>query len=278
MAHPSQQSAAPIDATRRFGGIARLYGATALERLARAHVSIIGVGGVGSWTVEALARSGVGALTLVDLDHVAESNINRQVHALEATLGAAKVRVLAERVAQINPQCRVACVEEFVDAGNVAALIGTARFDLVIDAIDSAPAKVALIAYCHGLNIPIITIGSAGGQRDPTRVRVRDLAHTEHEPLLAKVRKRLRSEHGFTRNVKARFGIPAVFSEEPISYPRDLIEQDAAVPPDPVQGASGQTGLHCGGLGSSVAVTATFGLTAAALALEQLAPEGPAAR
>jgi tRNA A37 threonylcarbamoyladenosine dehydratase len=261
---------APIDPVRRFGGIARLYGEQALARLARARVCVVGVGGVGSWTVEALARSGVGNLTLIDLDHVAESNINRQIHALDATLGAAKVLVLAERIVQINPHCSVECIEEFIDAGNVAAQIGVGRFDVVIDAVDSVAAKVALLVHCHAHGIAVITIGSAGGQRDPTRVRVRDLAHTEHEPLLAKVRKRLRSEHGFSRNLKVDFGISAVFSEESIRYPRDLAATGAS------DATGGQTGLHCGGLGSSVAVTATFGLVAAALALERLVAEAPA--
>jgi tRNA A37 threonylcarbamoyladenosine dehydratase len=267
---------APVDRARRFGGIARLYGSTALERLARARVCVVGVGGVGSWTVEALARSAVGALTLIDLDHVAESNINRQILALESTLGAAKVSTLAQRISQINPDCRVECIEDFVDAENVGRLIAPGRFDLVIDAIDSVAAKVALIAHCQKHAIALITIGSAGGQRDPTRVRVRDLAHTEHEPLLAKVRKRLRAEHGFTRNIKARFGICAVFSEEPLTYPRDLASAPGADASAPAEGA-GQTGLHCGGLGSSVAVTATFGFTAAAQALEQLLAAVPPA-
>lgn len=256
----------PVDAdhARRFGGIARLYGPGALARLARARVCVVGVGGVGSWAVEALARSAVGHLTLIDLDHVSESNINRQIQALEDTLGAAKVATLAQRIAGINPRCVVTTIEEFVEADNVSTLLPAGRFDLVIDAIDSAAAKVALIAHCHALAIPLITVGSAGGQRDPTRIRVRDLAHTEQEPLLAKVRKRLRAEHGFTRNIKRRFGISAVFSEEPLHYPAPAAGEDA-------QG--GRTGLHCDGLGSSVAVTASFGLVAAASALEILLRE-----
>ncbi len=256
------------DYERRFGGVARLYGSAALARFASARVCVIGIGGVGSWTVEALARSGLGHLTLIDLDHVAESNINRQIHATGQTLGAAKVMVMRARIAEINPRCEVAVVEEFIEPGNLSELIGAGNFDFVIDAIDSVVAKVALIAYCREHAIRLLTIGSAGGQRDATRVRVCDLSQTEHEPLLARVRKRLRQEHGFPRNIKQRFGIDAVFSEEPLSYPRDLVVagDDCAID----QG-TGQTGLNCAGLGSSVAVTAVFGFAAAGHVLNALA-------
>lgn len=258
-----------MDAARRFGGVARLYGATALLRFQRAHVCVVGVGGVGSWTAEALARSAIGRITLIDLDHVSESNINRQIHALDATRGQAKVLALANRIAQINPDCRVTPIEEFVAAENVDELVGGKGFDWVIDAIDNVAAKVALIAYCRAHSISIVTVGSAGGQRDPTRIRVRDLAHTEHEPLLAKVRKRLRLEHGFTRNLKTPFGISAVVSEEPIVYPQALEAcVSGAIPATP-----GVTGLNCAGLGSSVAVTAVFGLVAAGYTLQQLAQQ-----
>ena len=256
-----------VDAARRFGGVARLYGAAALMRFQRAHVCVVGVGGVGSWTAEALARSAIGHITLIDLDHVSESNINRQIHALDETRGQAKVLALANRIAQINPHCRVTPIEEFVTAENVDALVGGKGFDWVIDAIDNVAAKVALIAYCCAHSISIVTVGSAGGQRDATRVRVRDLAHTEHEPLLAKVRKRLRVQHGFTRNLKMQFGVSAVVSEEPIVYPDEV----DACGPGAISPTAGATGLNCAGLGSSVAVTAVFGMVAAGYTLQQLA-------
>lgn len=261
-----------IDHERRFGAIGRLYGPAALERFGRAHVCVVGIGGVGSWVVEALARSAVGQLTMIDLDHVAESNVNRQVHANDATLGQAKVIAMAERIAGINADCVVRQLEEFVDPGNLADLIPPGRFDYVVDAIDSVPAKVALISHCARQNIPLLTIGGAGGQLDATRVKVVDLAHTEHEPLLAKVRRRLRTEHGFPRNIKTRFGIDAVFSDEPLIYP------DAACATDFPEGeggeaaeVSGVTGLNCAGFGSSVAVTGVFGLIAAGHVLRRLA-------
>jgi tRNA A37 threonylcarbamoyladenosine dehydratase len=257
-----------IDFQRRFGGIARLYGAAALERFRCAHVCVIGVGGVGSWIVEALARSAVGSITMIDLDNIAESNVNRQIHALTGTLGKAKVTALAERIAQINPFCRVTEVEDFVSADNLDEMIGRHGFDYVIDAIDNVRAKTALIAYCRANKIRLITIGGAGGQIDPTRIEVRDLSKTEQEPLLAKVRKRLRAEHGFPRGTKNKFGIDAVFSTEPLRFPET--EEACAVGDN----AAGITGLNCAGFGSSMVVTASFGLVAAAQALRKLAAEG----
>ena len=254
------------DFARRFGGIARLYGRAALERFRAAHVCVVGVGGVGSWVVEALARSAIGQLTLIDLDNVAESNINRQIQALDETLGKAKVLALAERIAQINPECRVNPIEDFVTPDNLDALIGAPRYDYVIDAIDSVGAKTALIAYCRGHGIPLVTIGGAGGQADPTKIEICDLCRTEQEPLLAKVRKRLRTQHGFPRGTKNKFGIDAVFSMEPLKYP----ENGEACSLDADERA-GVTGLNCAGFGSSMVVTASFGLTAAAHVLRKLA-------
>jgi tRNA A37 threonylcarbamoyladenosine dehydratase len=254
------------DFDRRFGGIARLYGDAALARFRVAHVCVIGVGGVGSWAVEALARSAVGRLTLIDLDNVAESNINRQIHALDDTLGMAKVSALAQRIAGINPWCQVREVEDFIDPHNLDAMIGAHGFDYVIDAIDSATAKTALIAYCRDKNVPLVTIGSAGGQIDPTRIEICDLGRTEQEPLLAKVRKRLRQQHGFPRGEKARFGIDAVYSTEPLRYPES--GESCSLDGDE---RSGVTGLNCAGFGSSMAVTASFGMAAAALVLRRLA-------
>ncbi|MBS1186316.1 MAG: Dinucleotide-utilizing enzyme involved in molybdopterin and thiamine biosynthesis family 1 [Burkholderiaceae bacterium] len=257
------------DFERRFGGIGRLYGQAALARFRAAHVCVVGVGGVGSWVVEALARSAIGQLTLIDLDNVAESNINRQIQALDDTLGQAKVLALAERIAQINPECRVNQIEDFVAPDNLDAMIGAQRYDYVIDAIDSVGAKTALIAYCREHGVPLVTIGGAGGQIDPTRIEIRDLCRTEQEPLLAKVRKRLRSKHGFPRGTKTKFGIDAVYSMEPLRYP----ESGEACSLDADD--RGVTGLNCAGFGSAMAVTASFGLVAAAHVLRKLAEQAP---
>lgn len=262
--HIFPPAAEEIDYDRRFGGIARLYGAPALARFRAAHVCVIGVGGVGSWVVEALARSAIGQLTLIDLDNVAESNINRQIQALSGTIGQAKIGALAERVAQINPFCRVHLEEDFIAPDNLGRLIGGRGYDYVVDAIDSVKDKAALIAYCRDHALPLITIGSAGGQVDPTRIDIRDLSKTEQEPLLKMVRKRLRSQYGFPRSIKTKFHVDAVFSMEPVSTPLDAAcELDA-------EGA-GVTGLNCAGFGSSMVVTASFGMVAAAQLLRKLA-------
>ncbi len=254
-----------IDVERRFGGIARLYGQPALERFRAAHVCVIGVGGVGSWIVEALARSAVGALTLIDLDNVAESNINRQIQALSGTIGQAKIDALAERIAQINPYCKVTLVEDFITPDNLGAMIGDGRYDYVVDAIDSAKAKAALIAWCRQHAVPLITIGGAGGQTDPTKIAVRDLSKTEQEPLLKRVRKLLRVNYGFPRGEKNKFNVDAVFSMEPLQFPAD----DASCSLDADQRSI--TGINCAGFGSSVVVTASFGMVAAAHLLRKLA-------
>lgn len=258
-----------IDFDRRFGGIARLYGDAALERFRAAHICVIGVGGVGSWAVEALVRSAIGRITMIDLDNVAESNVNRQIHALTPTLGKAKVTALAERIEQINPYCQVTEVEDFITPDNLDQMIGIGRYDYVIDAIDSVNAKTALIAYCRENGIKLITIGGAGGQVDPTRIEIRDLCRTEQEPLLAKVRKRLRAHHGFPRGTKNKFGIDAVFSTEPLRFP----ETAEACELDDDASAGGITGLNCAGFGSSMVVTASFGLVAAAQVLRKLAQD-----
>ena len=255
-----------IDFARRFGGIQRLYGAAALARFRSAHVCVIGVGGVGSWAVEALARSAIGQLTLIDLDNVAESNINRQIQALSDTIGQAKIQALAERIAQINPYCRVTQIEDFITPDNLEQMIGSLQVDYIIDAIDSVKAKTALIAFCRARQIALITIGGAGGQVDPTRIDVRDLSKTEQEPLLAKVRKRLRSHYGFPRGLKNKFNVDAVFSMEPLRFPAD----DAACSLDADE-RTGVTGLNCAGFGSSMVVTASFGLVAAGHLLRKLA-------
>lgn len=206
-----------VDRERRFGGIARLYGPSALAAFQRAHVAVIGIGGVGSWVAEALARSAVGTLTLIDLDNVAESNTNRQIHALDGNYGKAKVTAMAERIALIDPACDVRQIEDFVEPGNFDATLG-GGFDFVVDAIDSVRTKTALIAWCVAQKQPLITVGGAGGQLDPTRIRIDDLALTIQDPLLSKVRGQLRKQHGFARGPKARFKVSAVYSDEPLVY------------------------------------------------------------
>ena len=267
-----------VDVGRRFSGIARLYGQPALERFRAAHVCVIGVGGVGSWIVEALARSAVGALTLIDLDNVAESNINRQVQALTATLGQAKIDALAERIAQINPYCKVTLVEQFITPDNLGQLIGTGTFDYVIDAIDSARDKAALIAYCRQHAVALITIGGAGGQTDPTKIAVRDLSKTEQEPLLKRVRKLLRTHYGFPRGEKTKFNVDAVFSMEPLQFPAANAGSALDADQSDNTGITGITGINCAGFGSCVVVTASFGMVAAAHLLRTLADAAPVDR
>lgn len=248
------------DAPRRFGGVTRLYGDDALPRLAAAHVCVVGVGGVGSWAAEALARSGVGRLTLVDLDHVAESNLNRQVHALDSTLGASKVETMRARIADIWPVCRVQVIEDFVTADNVEALLP--RDALVVDAIDAPRAKAAMIACARRRGQPIVVCGGAGGRTDPLRLRRDDLARTRGDALLSAVRARLRREHGFPREPGKRFGIDAVYSDEPLARAPD----PAACARESLGGAP----LGCAGYGSVVTVTAAMGLAAASWAIARL--------
>ena len=249
------------DLARRFGGIARLYGADALQRFQHTHVTVIGIGGVGSWAAEALARSAIGRITLIDLDMIAESNVNRQVHALDGEFGKAKVSAMAHRIRAINPACEVREIEDFVTPENVEAILGGA-VDYVIDAIDQVRTKAAMIAWSKRSATPFITAGGAGGQIDGSRIQIADLALTIQDPLLAKVRSLLRKDYGFTREAKKKFGIPAVFSGEPLRYPPPA---NACQQPVPL------TGLNCAGFGSSVCVTAVFGLLAAGEVLKHLA-------
>jgi len=255
------------DLERRFGGLARLYGTAGAARIQRARVVVAGIGGVGSWAAEALARSGVGALTLIDLDHIAESNVNRQVHALSTTLGQAKVQAMAARIAQIHPGCHVRAIDEFVEPDNWPALLGDAPVDAMIDACDHVAAKVAMAAWALNTRIGnFITIGAAGGKRHGQRAEVADLAEVTHDPLLAQLRYRLRREHGAARADKAggktrRIGITAVFSREPVTRPQacDTPQTDSS--------------LNCHGYGSTVTVTATFGLIAAGWLLNRIAQD-----
>jgi tRNA A37 threonylcarbamoyladenosine dehydratase len=253
LAQPPAASAA-VDRTRRFGGIARLYGVAALEMLGGRRACVVGLGGVGSWAAEALARSGVGRLRLVDLDHVAQSNINRQIHALESTLGQAKVQAMRDRIAAIDPAVEVEAVDDFLTPENAAAHLTDC--DVVIDAIDNVRAKAAIVLACRAAGVPLVVCGGAGGKCDPARIRIDDLARTTQDPLLSKLRRRLRAEHGFSRDPKRRFGVLAVYSDEPPRLP------DACDSPP--------QGLACAGYGSSMAVTASVGLFAAARAIDVL--------
>jgi tRNA A37 threonylcarbamoyladenosine dehydratase len=249
-----------VDFFRRFGGVARLYGDSGLAALQEASVCVVGVGGVGSWAVEALARSAIGKITLVDMDHVAESNINRQLPALEDQIGRAKVAVLKERVGLINPECRVTCHEEFATPDNLDLMIAS-EHAWVLDCIDSFRVKAALIAFCRRRGQGVVTVGGAGGRRDPGRIRQGDLRKTEQDPLLARTRRLLRQDYGFPSNPKRRFGVPCIWSDEPIAAP-----QAGSTCASGVEGS-----LNCAGFGSSMPVTAAFGLAAAAHAINAIA-------
>ncbi|MBL8430275.1 MAG: tRNA threonylcarbamoyladenosine dehydratase [Dechloromonas sp.] len=246
------------DYERRFGGVSRLYGVDGAKRLREANVCIVGIGGVGSWTAEALARTGVGKIAVVDLDMVAESNTNRQIQALGDIYGRAKVDAIAERIHAINPDCEVCCIEDFVSPDNVSVILGN-NYSVVIDAIDQVRAKVAMIAFCSRSMTPIVVAGAAGGQLDPTQVRVSDLSQTVQDPLLSKVRATLRREHGFPRDMKKKFNVSAVFSTEQLRYPVN----DKSCTTD-----RGASGLNCAGFGSSICVTSVFGMIAAAQAIK----------
>jgi tRNA A37 threonylcarbamoyladenosine dehydratase len=254
--NPMQAMQADLD--RRFDALRRLYGDAGYARLRAARVAVVGLGGVGSWAAEALARCGVATLVLIDLDHVAESNINRQVQALGATLGQAKARALAQRIADIHPGCAVHEVEAFVDEGNWPALLPV-PVDAVIDACDQVRAKAAMAQWALAEGRAHVVAGAAGGKRHAERVAVDDLAAVTHDPLLASLRQRLRRWHGAPR--QGRIGLRCVFSREPVAAP------DAACTPD---GASPGMPLACAGYGSSVMVTATFGMVAAGEAIGQL--------
>ena len=245
------------DLQRRFGGLERLYGVEGARAIRGAHVAVAGIGGVGSWAAEALARSGVGELTLIDLDHVAESNINRQVHALAGTIGQAKVAAMADRIAQINPACSVHGIEEFVEPENWPQLLPTGVTAL-IDACDQVRAKVAMAAWARQHKMLFVCAGAAGGKRLAHKVDVDDLANTTHDPLLAQLRYQLRKQHGAPREGK-KIGVACVFSREPVA------------PPDPSCALEGDGSLNCHGYGSTASVTATFGFCAAGWVMDRLA-------
>ncbi|QUM78897.1 tRNA cyclic N6-threonylcarbamoyladenosine(37) synthase TcdA [Moritella sp. 5] len=255
----------------RFGGIARLYGLKALQFFNQAHVCVIGIGGVGSWAAEALARSGIGKITLIDMDDICVTNTNRQIHALKDTIGQQKIDVMAARIHAINPECVVNLIDDFVSTDNIGEHLCT-DYDYVIDAIDSVRSKSALLAYCKRNKIKCITIGAAGGQIDPTQIQVTDLAKTYQDPLAAKVRSDLRRLHNFTKNTKRKFGIECVFSTEQLIYPSSDGEVCMTK-----NFADGATGMDCSsGFGASTAVTASFGLVAASRVLKKLAEKANA--
>lgn len=250
---------------QRFSGIARLYGQQALGVFSQAHVCVIGIGGVGSWAAEALARTGIGAITLIDMDDVCVTNTNRQIHALRSNVGQAKTEVVAARIREINPECQVTCIDDFITPDNVDKLIDN-RFSYVIDAIDSVRPKAALLAYCRRFKIPIVTTGGAGGQIDPTRIEVADLAKTIQDPLAAKLRERLKNDFNVVKNSKGKLGIDCVFSTEPLVYP----QPDGSVCASRST-AEGPKRMDCAsGFGSVTMVTATFGFVAVAHAIKKM--------
>jgi tRNA threonylcarbamoyladenosine dehydratase len=238
---------------RRFTGVSRLYGELAFARIRAAHVVIAGVGGVGSWAAESLARSGVGRLTLIDLDVVAESNLNRQAHATVANLGRNKIDAMRERILSFAPDCAVHVIDDFVSPDNVAVIL-PADASYVIDAVDKVRAKIALVLHCLKFAIPLVVCGGAGGKTDPTLIRRTDLTQTKNDALLAKLRVNLRQNHGFPRGTK-KFHIAAVFSEE---------QQQGE------SAADGESGLACAGYGSAMHMTAALGLAAAGAALDAI--------
>jgi len=252
------------DFETRFGGIARLYGKIGLEKLRAAHVCVVGIGGVGTWAAEALARSGVGALTLVDLDEVCVTNINRQLHALTETIGRAKVEVMAERIRAINPECRVTAVQNFFNEQTAAELLAE-NFDFILDAIDDVTNKVLLLVRCREKKMPVITSGGAGGRRELTAVRVGDLSQASHDKLLAEVRRRLRQEHGFPTGQQA-MDVPCVYSVERTVF----LQADGSVC-EMRSAAEDGTRLNCnGGLGSATFVTGAFGFAAAGVMVQKI--------
>ncbi len=255
------------DLKERFGGIDRLYGSGALARLSNCHVTVVGIGGVGSWAVEALARSGIGKLTLIDADDLCVSNTNRQLPALEGQYGRAKIEAMGERCRAINPHLELDLRAQFLTPSNLEELLGSPG-DLVLDACDSFRSKVEAIAYCRRRKQPIVTVGSAGGRSDVTQIRVRDLSRTEHDAMLSLIRKKLRGEFNFPKNHDRYFGVPAVYSLENVRYPqadgsvcgvRPQLDKDAALK------------LDCGaGLGAATHVTGAFAFAAVGKVLEML--------
>ena len=261
------------DLRERFGGIDRLYGSGALQCFDAARVAVVGIGGVGSWAVEAFARSGIGHMTLIDADDLCVSNTNRQLPALQGMYGHSKVLAMAERCRAIRPDIRIDAVQSFLTPSNMEELLG-GGFDLVLDACDSFRAKVELIAWCRRRKQPIITVGAAGGRSDPTQIRVRDLSRTEHDAMLSLIRKKLRGEFNFPKNHARYFGVPAIYSLENVRYP----QADGSVcGVRPQLGKDDALKLDCGaGLGAATHITGTFAFAAVGKALEMLLKESHA--
>ena len=256
LTQPSSVEEDSADLKRRFSGLDRLYSINGGDAIRHSHVVVVGIGGVGSWAAEALARSGVGRLTLIDMDHIAESNINRQVHAVTPTVGMAKVHAMRDRIRDINPACIVYCVDDFVVPENWANLLPP-EADAVIDACDNVKAKVAMAAWSRAQrSIAFIAVGAAGGKRLAHKVDIADLSETTHDPLLAQVRYQLRKVHGAPREGK-KIGVSCVFSRESVA------------PPDPSCALQGDGSLNCHGYGSVVSVTAVFGMCAAGWVLDK---------
>ena len=250
---------------QRFAGLARLYGQDNLRKLKDAHITVIGLGGVGSWSVECLARSGIGQLCVIDLDDIAESNINRQIHALSSTIGEGKADVLAARCKEINPDIVVDAIEDFATKDNLVDIIPQ-NTQVIIDAVDAVAAKAAIINYAKRNKIKIITVGGAGGQRDPLQVTKADLAKTSQDPLAAKLRAILRRDYGFSKNPKRRFGVECIYSTEQLVFPR----ADGSVSQKKQQ-LQGTGKMDCAtGYGAFTGVTCTFGMVAASRAIDYI--------
>jgi tRNA A37 threonylcarbamoyladenosine dehydratase len=281
-----------IDVARRFGGVSRLYGDVGLAKLQTAHIVVIGVGGVGSWAAEALARNAVGTITLIDLDNIAESNVNRQIHALEGEFGKAKITAMAQRIRAINPSCQVREIEDFITPENVAKLLDFSlemQADVILDCVDDAKAKIALAAHCKSTKTPLVMAGAAGGRLDPTRIKTTDLSAVVGDKLLAKVRNQLRRDYGFPKasngKKSTKFDVVCVYSDEMILQPNEVcaLEKNTDFINDALEATNiltnghtaagnaknsrAMTGLNCAGYGSSISVTATFGFVVAQLAL-----------
>ena len=254
---------------QRFGGVSRVYGQQALNHFQQLHIVVAGLGGVGSWAVEALARTGIGKLTLIDLDDVCTTNINRQLPATDDTIGQLKTEVLAQRVKSINPNCEVKVIDDFLLPENFEEYLTGA--DAVLDAIDSVNTKAALVAWCKRRKLRLVVCGGAGGQIDPGMIRVGDLAKAKQDPLLAKVRSQLRRDYGFSKNPKRKWGVDCVYSEEQLRYPVISGELEGEVTLQ--KPGTGSMRMDCSsGFGAAMVVTCSFAMQATATLLKRMAP------
>lgn len=243
---------------QRFGGIGRLYTPEGLAKLRQSHICVIGIGGVGSWTVEALARSGIGKITMIDMDDICVTNINRQIHAMTGEIGKLKTEAMQERINKINPECQVEIIDDFITTDNIPYYLNRG-YDYVIDAIDSVRVKAALIAYCKRNKIRLITTGGAGGQTDPSQIQIIDLSKTIQDPLASKVRSLLRKEYNFSQNPKRKFGVDCVFSTQPLIFPKMS------------EGCEISATMNCAnGFGAVTMVTATFAFFAVSRVIDKL--------